>query len=390
MKELDFDELDKAVNSLMSGVTKTKPVKPDDETKTLTIQPVLSDGIAPAFDKSGAISVSTSPDVQRPKESAKSTPSSSNTKDESSNHRGGRFMDVVHPSSDMTTTSPIKAPVSRQGLTIEPRSPHPLLEATTENEDVKVTVVPASPPKEPVSQPQPPSVASDALESEWPDPLDTIMEQENIAPSPPDLAPVVERDILAEDILKKEVQPTEDKPQAPLSSPFLSDAKVEKRPLGGGVPSYTSQEENVSPVSTSLSDKFEKVDNTEAQLPAEPDTSEPLPEEFNGELMAIESGNQATLSQEQETSATSASSAAMPVSNASLNTVGAGSITQQYHEEPNTGEQASGGIYDTAMYHQPLSHPAKKKSSWLLIAAIIGILALGATAGAALYFLNLF
>ncbi len=48
MKDIDFDELDKAVNSLMGGVKG----KPDgSESKTLTIAPTLKEGEQPAYDK---------------------------------------------------------------------------------------------------------------------------------------------------------------------------------------------------------------------------------------------------------------------------------------------------------------------------------------------------
>ena len=65
------------------------------------------------------------------------------------------------------------------------------------------------------------------------------------------------------------------------------------------------------------------------------------------------------------------------------------SIPQQYREEPSTGDKDNGAIYDTDTYHQPIAHPAKKKSGWMWVVWIVAILLLGAGGGAALYFLGL-
>jgi hypothetical protein len=65
------------------------------------------------------------------------------------------------------------------------------------------------------------------------------------------------------------------------------------------------------------------------------------------------------------------------------------SIPQQYREEPSSGEKESGAIYDTDTYHQPLTHPAKKKSGWLWVLWIVIILLVGAGGGAALYFFGI-
>ena len=109
MKELDFDELDRAVNSLMTNVPKSEPPKPDDNVRTVTIQTSESEEVNPL-----------SPEVQ-PETSV--TPSTAETaRDRSSSplvasRKSGRFMDVVHQSSDMKKPS---AP--RHGKTIEPRA----------------------------------------------------------------------------------------------------------------------------------------------------------------------------------------------------------------------------------------------------------------------------
>ena len=65
------------------------------------------------------------------------------------------------------------------------------------------------------------------------------------------------------------------------------------------------------------------------------------------------------------------------------------SIPQQYREEPSTGDQANGAIYDTDTYHQPVEHPDKKGSGWMWVIWILVILLIGAGGGAALYFLGI-
>jgi len=75
------------------------------------------------------------------------------------------------------------------------------------------------------------------------------------------------------------------------------------------------------------------------------------------------------------------------VTTADVPSVG-GNIVQQYEEQPSTGDQTNGAIYDTSTYHQPLdAKPAKKKSSALVwVLWIVVLLIVGATAGAAWFY----
>lgn len=104
MTELDFEELDKAVNSLMSGVdtTKRSVVADDPEDKVVT----LDDPTPVASPTSDEISTSTSSPVGQPNPSL-------------AVKRRGQFMDVMHPSSDMKSTT-VATPAHRQGITITP------------------------------------------------------------------------------------------------------------------------------------------------------------------------------------------------------------------------------------------------------------------------------
>ncbi|HEU4716137.1 MAG TPA: hypothetical protein VFS14_04915, partial [Candidatus Saccharimonadales bacterium] len=200
---------------------------------------------------------------------------------------------------------------------------------------------------------------------------------------------------------------------APLTSPFLPDAKVEKRPLGG-----LASEESDAPASDDdisrapmADDTKKSVDDPNKQLPADPTEVEPvLPEELSGDLMAVEADTtHAELKRAHDESAQQSMPAAAkespvaaqgfetkepstsPAASAEEKPVPAGptSIPQQYKEEPSTGDQDNGSIYDTDTYHQPLSHPAPKKSGWMWVVWIVLILLVGAGGGALLYILKL-
>lgn len=396
MKDLDFDELDRAVNSLMTNVPKSSPSANDDKEKTLDITPTLNEGSKPVFnniekaataamDSPSTATAQQPPMVQtasRPQPSSVSLPAA---------RRGGRFMDVVHPSSDMKKPE-MPTPVSRQGSTIEPLKSSPISEIISSKQDASV---PAStePTKEPLPAIKPvdgPAPAGESSEtpSDWPDPIDLVSvstpekkEEEAPADSP---APT---------------QPEEEAP-ASLKSPFLPDTKVEKRPLGS--PDVPAEEPEFSAPAEEKEPKT--VDDPNDQLPADPTEVEPLlPEELQGDLMAVEAdttheqvkrAHDATEEPEplekNEKNVTPTPSLATDKSSVSGPTAPSGptSIPQQYHEEASTGDQGNGAIYDTDSYHQPLAHPAKKKSGWMWIIWIVLILLLGAGGGAALYFLG--
>ena len=132
MTELDFDELDKAVHSLMGDldVSKRNPALDDPEDKIVTLGAANEAGTpAPAV---AATLPTTAPDAEAsvatvsvtdrpsapvtPPQSVPATPASAPL----AVKRRGQFMDVIHPSSNMKTPA---APVSRQGVTLQSSSP---------------------------------------------------------------------------------------------------------------------------------------------------------------------------------------------------------------------------------------------------------------------------
>lgn len=410
MKDLDFDELDKAVNSLMAGV-KSDDTPASDKEKTLTI-----DTSAPIPSRSGM------PITPLPRPAA--PPVASTGQPAPAARRGGRFMDVVHPSSDMKKPEPTARP-SREGVTIEPQGGSDLSSTPVEGQVASSAI---SPPEAFVEEakkedtfPVASSVQPHHETGDWPDPLDIISakpeepkpsEDVSIAvpaskptePEEPDeVSPWREatskvKEMPADPEPKHEPKPVDD---APLVSPFLPGTKVEKRPLGANATA-----ENVP-------DDLVMVDEN-AQLPANPKDLEPiLPAELHGDVMAIEADTttkQPAAAETLQSSKEDESSWKKPddVSQKSVTAqskpegpapaevkreepkiTGPTSIAQQYHEEPSTGDQNNGAIYDTDTYHQPLSHPTKKKSGWMWIVWILLIVVVGAGAGAAIYFLGI-
>lgn len=373
MKDLDFDELDKAVTSLMGAVPDTdETVKPDDDIKTLVLTPSqplpTTDGLnvvppTPAPVVLETVAAPTSTQVVSVTPTPVATPSNpvpaAPPLASPAARRAGRFMDVVHPSSDMTKTS---MNVSRHSGVIEPLSSNV---APAES----VTVAPelatnSSEGSSPQSEMQDESLHAG---SDWPDPLDMSHD----TPAEPEQAPVVETESVREE---DEAQSSPE----PLTSPFLPDAKVDKRPLG-------------SPVADAMSvgvSEAVTANNAPASAASDPQTVPTqviLPEELQGDLMAIESNQAETVPTPEPAVApvaVQAQAAVVPPSQPA----GPSSIQQQYKAEPSTGDQTNGSIYDTDSYHKPLEHPVKKKSATVLIIWIVVLLIIGAAGGAAAYF----
>lgn len=411
MKDLDFDELDRAVNSLMTNLPNTPEPKKTDE-QTLTITPTLKDDATPSFsalDKTVA-------DINKPDDATPVVESTPRTRLLSQDYhspvaapaaRRGRFMDMVRPVAGAKSPE-LTRPTSRRGITIESKSP------------IITDVTPPSSMPIPSSAAPQPAIAKETETetiatsvNDWPDPLEMASFKDE--PKLLDESKDAQNEELLEATNPLPIESSvTDTPAnyTPLTSPFLSDTKVEKRPLGGTVvPEPPTALVNTSNEDEMANEVLSETD-TSAQLPANPtDISQPpLPEELSGDLMAIESDtNNATpkdemqplqspvgvLSTEQQKPVVAKQPMPLPSPTLSSTTeekpvsTGPISIPQQYHEQPNTGDKANGSIYDTDTYHQPLAHPAKKKSGWLWVLWIVIILALGAGGGAALVLMHI-
>ena len=368
MNEIDFDELDKAVSSLMNKNQKRTDASADNAADSSTkssddIRPTIADEPQPvsyntAEPESSPVSeasndgqesnVSLGGDtpVQAEKESqsdADTTSSRSNTVP----HRAGRFMDVKHDSSNMRSPAPS---VSRQGNTIQPAS-----------EEIREEVEPLAK----TSDPEP------AIGDPWG--LDYVVES---------------------------------KPADVGVSRFLTAAMVEKRPLGR--PKKETTNENVDEDPEKLEPSAEKQSDENVKS-SELDSDEPvgMPEELQPDLVSIEADTDTEAvsipdddqpAQETEDKKPKVDlvkelggtpEPEVPTATESVDGVkptGPVSIPQQYKESPSSQPQDNGTIYDTENYHQPISHPAKKSSGWMIVVWILLIILLGASLGAAAYF----
>ncbi|MCB9820104.1 hypothetical protein H6796_02270 [Candidatus Nomurabacteria bacterium] len=128
------------------------------------------------------------------------------------------------------------------------------------------------------------------------------------------------------------------------SSPFIPNAKVEKRPLDANMSSSSS---------TSGPDSKSAV----------------MPVELQNELVSIES---------KDVDATDGSAA---------NNIGGGAVSDQFKTpKEDNAQQPQADIYATAAGTQPLQHPAKQKSGITRVIWIVLLLVVGAGGAAALYF----
>jgi hypothetical protein len=314
MSDIDFDELDRAVNGVL-GAKNAPAVMPN----TASIQETSAEPVVETTSEVPTITRVERTQLSPTTPSATPAPAASSAP--AARRSSGRFMDMVHPSSDMRSRTSDSPVVSK------PVTP------------VQTETAPA---------------ASDYNESPaW---------------------------------------------NEPLESPFLPDAKVEKRPLGGGEVAATTE-------SSSIVDSFDfqgLLDEPEEPLLEAPEQQErieahtmPDPIDFAAAKAIsdeVESKSYEAeadpIKEEVSVQATPEVIAPQPVIAAVQpiieEPVGPTSITPQYKEQASSNQE-SGAMYDTESYHQPVAAPPKKKSGWLTVVLIILLVILGAGGGFAVY-----
>lgn len=303
MSDFDFDELDRAVSGVIN----------DDS--------ALSDATV-------------APEVDTPK------PSTTNDTSVSSNpapsvapavrRSSGRFMDVVHPSSDMRSGASAPQTARRQPVVVQP--PAPVVEEST------------------------------------PDPIDTYEDWQKPLESPflPDMK-VEKRPLGGETPTNADFEALE-----LLEAP--DDPRIEAHVMPDPLDFATEPE--AEPVESTVEATSEV-------------TTEPAVEVFPE---VVTETVEETVEPPKAEEATSTSHDAVAYGQGSFQTeptqdvpVGPVSISQQYTEQPSSSPE-SGAIYDTEAYHKPLMPVAKKKSGAWVILWIILVVLLGGGAGAAFYF----
>ncbi len=391
MTDIDFDELDKAVSSLMGKAkpeTDERSRENDAElARTLDINETLKPGERPAYNKIGEVAKrigsetlpyeeepQTIEELDKPQRQSAETlmplsetvarpPVESQTPPIPTVKRPdtGRFMDVVHPSSDMRSAgvAPSLIVPERPSQNDTKSTPEPTVE----------TVDPAPEVESPAPPPEP----------------DTV--EEETAQTPPQETLVsIDSD-----------QEQSDGGSLPLS-PFLPDAKVEKRPLGdmsatGAVASPFENSDEPSDESTLDSvvesgeskesesavtitnGEIDKRDATEdEQRTIDPaDLEKELPPE-EAELQELKSHDATPPGPTHEDVRAVESGDTEKLTNG-----------QSWQPVKSNDSKETNAIYDVNEYHQPLNHPASQKSGWGVVLLIVLIIAVCAGLGIVTY-----
>lgn len=364
MKDIDFDELDKAVTALMGGVKNT-PEQP--AAKTLSINTTLKDGEEPEYNKikraaekigsetildpaenteviagvqKGEVNTVILPESDEKPASEMPLPDVAATPKPAN----GRFMDVMHPSSDMKTATATSVETPAQAT--EAESPSRL---SREGATIQSPTPPAPAPR--------------------PTPVPVAVTRETVSAFTPPPSPKTERKV--ESVPVASVPSTE-----PLTSPFIPDAKVEKRPLGGAA-------QDTSDDLSSFDRPYDTDRSIDTQLAPNQEVGElEMPAELSSDLLAIETN-----------AAESEAEFTVPVSNRSRTTQPASNDIPAATEAPAREESATeapvdGAIYDTSEYHKPIEHSAKHGREWLWIAIIVVVVVVCAAGAVAIYLLG--
>lgn len=415
MKDLDFDELDRAVASALGGsaTSETSGTSAPPPSPASSGEPALAGApnAAPATPVAPSISAHAvhsriMPSAVQPRTTLarksveplgtdaapkpvsatqeSSAPATQQLSKRRIPHREGKFMDVVRPgqaapvSSKPTTAPVLKQPSSHEEAVTQPVeepeavSPSPAGASTNTSLEAAINELFVNEGHSPVVSDN--TAEESALEQSTPD---IVTEVPVVAPeeapvahpeaSTVDTIPPAEDESVA--AIAAELGAGTDETPPLLASPFLSDAKVEKRPLGGV---SDATDISVTPAS-------EAPDTTPAETPSalEPEPEHaPMPEELASDLLAIES------------SSPTPESPAPALESVAAAPAGPASIARQYKEQPRTASEddESGAIFDPGTYQQPIEHPAKKSSGWGWIIAIIVIILLAVGGAVAAWF----
>ena len=387
MTDIDFDELDKAVNSLMNTASAPK--------KNTAQSSESSEASSSAAQSSAATTVephATQPAIDSLPVHVPERVAQTQSLTTPAKKRSGRFMDMVHPSADMAKRT-ATAPVSRKGVTITPPS-EPVVAEASSLVDASTTTT-ADETSSTVS-----TESSVVEEHTMPDPLEAF---NNLGTSEPEVASESSKDISSESTSLDTSVSTESEPESesesepetdtdagadestvatddpmPSDSPFIADAKVEKRPLGG-----EQQPENQPPnegVTLPVEPQPEATD-TKEQTDAK-SSEPPTPAELNPDVVAVEANEPSAFARENEKMANDNSDDKTQAPHT-------GAIHQQYKEQASSGDASHTAIYDAANYPQTAAKKTKKKSGWLWVVWILLLLAVGAGGAVALYVMNI-
>lgn len=350
MNDFDFEELDKAVNELATRTHEEHGGSDQpDQTATSSV-PVI---VKPAAIEPAVMPPVATESSRKPVEPSKvasspvvEPPQHTRLSDIRPRSRGS-FMDIVAP--------PARKPGGHVGLSIQPISkpedvvpqrPHETAAKRPSEPVVHESLTPANPVK-PESRPVETAPEIDSIS--WPDPLDFNDGAEVAAKDHKEPAPV---------------EPT---------SPFLAEAKVEKRPLGAFSnfrPKPDSPPDDKSP---------EPQQEIKDELTPEADGifKEPVPAQHKQTDKAPTASEAKETPSEEPTKPDMHSAAMM-------------AIPEQYHAQAKTVDKTVRPVFDTKEYHPPLLEATSERrggSMWVKLFIALIVVAL---LGAAGYFVYLY
>lgn len=385
MKDIDFDELDRAVSSVLN---QTKPASPAAATMTESDEDAVTHTNAVAVESDAesdhAVAVKTG-DIQHHEAQVISTDDevSSEPAEESeaaedkgpeiipvavppvpslATKRRGKFMDVMHPSHDMAPgkTAVVPAPIVKPVLIAPLSDDIPPAVASSEPVAVEPNDEPlvALPTTLPVELPATVDEKETVTETE-PTPDSMYVDPIELADTPaiekaPELTVTEPEEHEAVDDVTD--VPSIEEPNIPVVTPFLTDAKVEKRPLGN--PQSLEDAADTVP-----GEELEDSSSLEASADAQIAPTAPLPRELQPDVVRVE-----TMADEDEGKYSDAMPAAL--------------------KKDDSNEIEGHPLFDASAYHEPTSAKHKSKGmpgwvKWLL--GLLLCLAVGAGIGYAMF-----
>lgn len=401
MKDIDFDELDRAVGTVL-GADATAPEDAHSDAVTVETKPVEPAVTPVAPTKPDEPTSSVTPTIKTATSPAR---------------KRGQFLDMVHPSADMRgskTTLPTgpRKTLAPLNPSVAPSSPEETKPAVAE---VSAPEEPATPP---VSVPEPDAAeatTSAATHDGIDEPRDlgyaAQAENEHNAevsapevtqsdePAWPDPLDVATDDKTSDDTRAAESESASDGTGEPVSqTPFVPGVEVEKRPLGGG-PSVDPPAPLSPLTSPDVTEDSSEGASPESQVAASP--SDLTGPEMSEEINSVESngvkesqtpGDTASLQTAPQESATPAPETPVEEPKPEVKAapvvpdapVGAQSIPQQYKpSEKAKDDDEDHPLFDTEEYHQPLLPTGKKKAgkSILLIVLFVVLVLVGCALG---------
>ncbi len=364
MKDLDFDELDKAVSAVLTPAAQAaKP--PEMETVEAPAAPASQPTDAP---EAGPTPKTASQSLIPP--------------------RRGQFMDVVRPAPKAETALPVTSSAGKtiQPLTVSPvpaEEPKPDQAAEPHKTDIALEA-PAEPADAAKLQPDRPALdtsQSDAKEElAWPDPLEVHGFQDtDRAKEQPDAGQPAESGDNQPDHPNTEAAEPSVSSGPSNESLFLKDAKVEKRPLGAFSAAEETKEALPPPASSEETTAVQDDQPAEAGSRSRDEMPTPLPPELDKDILTIESELRVFNPEDQLSEHRRAEDGGEATGQAA-------SIHPQYREKPADGQQPVRPLFDVADYHPALPATAGGHNTrHVILWAAAALLLLAATAAGFAY-----